>query len=193
MSYTEPLYPNSYYHIFNRGNNSEDLFLCDENYQYFLTLYKKYISRRADTFSYCLMKNHFHFLIRVNENRSEKPLSQRFSNFFNAYTKAFNKSTNRHGSLFEKPFKRKRIKNQAHLIQVVYYIHANPVKHRCANRFSEWKYSSYHAYESDHNTLIKKEECLSWFSGPEGFIKVHQEMTENKINRELELNQLDVT
>ena len=103
----------TYYHISNRRNNRESLFYEERNYNYFLELYKKYIPQVAKTFAYCLLPNHFHFLIQVNtedEQRktssSSKPInvvspSGQFSNLFNAYAKAINKSNNRRGSLFQ--------------------------------------------------------------------------------------------
>jgi REP element-mobilizing transposase RayT len=60
---TEVLSPGNYYHIYNRGNNGEPLFFEEENYIYFLKLYDKYISPIAETYAWCLMKNHFHFLV----------------------------------------------------------------------------------------------------------------------------------
>ena len=62
-----PLEPGKYYHIFTRGNNREDIFPEEKNYAYFLQLYRNHISSIADTFAYCLLKNHFHFLIRIKE------------------------------------------------------------------------------------------------------------------------------
>ena len=69
------LIPGQYFHVFNRGINGEDIFLEPQNYAYFLDLYQKYISPIAETYAYCLLVNHFHFLIR-NQGR-EKP--SRFS------------------------------------------------------------------------------------------------------------------
>ena len=62
-----PLEHGGYYHIYNRGNNGEQLFYTPENYQHFLCLYEKYIDPIADTFAWCLMGNHFHLLVRVKE------------------------------------------------------------------------------------------------------------------------------
>lgn len=52
-----------FYHIFNRGINGENIFRAGIYYSYFLYLYQKYIVPAADTFAYCLLKNHFHFLV----------------------------------------------------------------------------------------------------------------------------------
>ena len=62
-----PIEHGKYYHIYNRGNNGIDVFLETENYYHFLRLYAKYIEPIADTFAWCLLKNHFHFLVRIKE------------------------------------------------------------------------------------------------------------------------------
>lgn len=62
-----PLEHGGYYHIYNRGNNGEQLFYSPENYFHFLRLYEKYIDPIAETFAWCLMGNHFHFLVRIKE------------------------------------------------------------------------------------------------------------------------------
>jgi REP-associated tyrosine transposase len=56
-----------FYHIYNRGNNKENLFKEEENYAYFLKQYDKYLSNVVDTYAYCLMPNHFHFLVKVKD------------------------------------------------------------------------------------------------------------------------------
>jgi len=62
-----PLQYGLYYHIYNRGNNRENIFLEERNYRYFLQLYLKYIEPIAWTFAYCLLRNHFHFLVRIKD------------------------------------------------------------------------------------------------------------------------------
>ena len=67
MDYYLPLYENGYYHIYNRGNNGENIFCKHENYLYFLKQYNHYLGDYLDTFAYCLLPNHFHLLVRVKE------------------------------------------------------------------------------------------------------------------------------
>jgi REP element-mobilizing transposase RayT len=71
-----PLLPGRYYHVLNRGNNRENLFIEERNYAYFLQLYGKYISPIADTFAYCLLRNHFHLLIRVKDDKRSERLER---------------------------------------------------------------------------------------------------------------------
>lgn len=65
MQNFEPLCSGNYYHIYNRGVNSELLFKEIGDYYYFLKLYKKYVEPVAETYAWCLMQNHFYLLIRI--------------------------------------------------------------------------------------------------------------------------------
>lgn len=96
-----PLQQGFCYHIFNRGINGEDLFREERNYPYSLHLYTLHIQPVAETFAFCLMKNHFHLAVRIKEiptadTKSIPPASQAFASLFNAYTKAINKSLGAH-------------------------------------------------------------------------------------------------
>lgn len=156
------------YHIYNRANGAEDLFREEKNYAFFLEKYFGYISPVAETFGWCLMPNHFHLMIRIRtgaEIANLKPnqpdltgfrnlsglVSQQFSNLFNAYTKAVNKTYERHGSLFQRPFKHKEVASDAYFTQLVLYIHHNAVKHGFVTDVRDWPHSSYHQYISAPN------------------------------------------
>ncbi|SFF48467.1 transposase [Sunxiuqinia elliptica] len=60
-----PLEHNHFYHIYNRGINSCNLFQENTNYEYFLSLYARYISPVANTYAWVLMRNHFHLLVKI--------------------------------------------------------------------------------------------------------------------------------
>ncbi|MEW4925074.1 transposase [Algibacter sp. 2305UL17-15] len=162
-----------YYHIYNRGNNGQNIFLEDLNYNYFLQLIIKYLVPDFQIFSYCLLPNHFHILLRVKEEC--KLPSQQFSNLFNAYTKAMNKKYNRTGSLLEKPFKRINISNEEYLKTLVLYIHLNPEKHEISKDFSIYKYSSYQSIISQGKTNIPREEVIDWFGDLLNFKEAHKQ------------------
>lgn len=200
MAKTTPLTPGKYYHIYNRGNNREDVFIEERNYAYFLNLYNKHIPPVAETNAYCLLKNHFHFLVRIKEDplgfqnlaglNYKKP-HQAFSNLFNAYAKAINKAYDRTGSLFEHPFKRIAITSNAHLLHLVAYIHQNPQKHGFVDDFRDWPYSSYSELLAADSDLLNYGEVLGWFDGEEGFEKSHQiELGKRQLNT-LGIEELD--
>jgi hypothetical protein len=71
MTSPSPLLYNTYYHIYNRGVNGENIFVEERNYDLFLRLYEKHLSPVTDLFAYCMLRNHFHVSMRV---RSEEEI-----------------------------------------------------------------------------------------------------------------------
>lgn len=176
------------YHIYNRGNNGENLFVQARNYKYFLQKYAKYIQPIAFTFAYCLLPNHFHFLIRTFTEEEQEayfreqqigPIfevmepSRAFNNLFIAYARAFNRATQRTGVLFERPFGRKVVDHPNYFVTLVTYIHRNPQKHGLIADFREWPWSSYYAIESDKETKLARDDVLGWFNGRAAFKDAH--------------------
>jgi len=179
-----------FFHIYNRGNNNENIFYEKRNYNYFLLLYEKYIYPIADTFAFCLLKNHFHLFVRIKSEgeiiksvnlqglknlegfKIQNPTNQ-FSNLFNAYAKAINKTYNRTGALFEKRFKRKLITSVSYFLPLIYYIHFNPQKHGFTNDYRDYTYSSYKIILSKKDTRLDRQSVLKWFGSREKFKEYH--------------------
>ncbi len=179
------LIPDATYHVYNRANGLELLFAQEDNYLFFLEKYRHYILPIAQTFCYCLMPNHFHFLIRIKGEKEltetfkvsenlEGLLSNRFSNFFNSYSKAFNKQQNRRGNLFMHTFKRKRITDEKYLCKLVHYIHYNPVEAGFCSNPEDYKFSSFNSILSSSPTLINRNEVIEWFGDKKNFIYCHR-------------------
>jgi len=176
-----------YYHIYNRGINGEDIFKEEKNYDFFLRKWATYIDPIADTYAYCLLKNHFHVLVHIKEedvfadykgiNKLLSPTLQ-FSHLFNSYAQSINKVYSRTGALFEHPFKRKLIDNDAYFSRVVAYIHTNPQKHGFIDDFKLYTYSSYGRILNDQPTFIVKDKLLNWFNDRENFIGFHNHFKE---------------
>lgn len=171
----ETLKQDGFYHIYNRGNNGEDIFRNDENYRYFLQLLEKYLSPKISIFAYCLLKNHYHLLIRVEEEN----ITQSISNFFNAYAKAYNKEHRRTGSLFEKHFKRIRLYDETYIRHLILYIHTNPQHHNITEDFRNYAFSSYQIIRSERETKIKREEVIQLFGGIANFEVTHMQKSEH--------------
>jgi putative transposase len=197
---TEILLPEHFYHIYNRGNNRETIFKEERNYAFFLERFNKYLSPYAEVYAYCLMPNHFHFLIRVKaieldetqtigvsktpmvspdettkSTKDQTPeIHKAFRNFFMSYAKAINKSYGRTGSLFQQKFKRKLIDDENYFTKLVLYIHYNPVKANIALDYKDWKYSSFNAMVSDKPTFLKRAEVLDWFGKKDNFLISHR-------------------
>ncbi|MDY7393908.1 transposase [Aureibaculum sp. 2210JD6-5] len=168
----DSLTASGYYHIFNKGNNGEGIFIEEMNYFYFLNLIKKYLIPVAEIWSYCLLKNHFHLLVRIKDELEDKDISKAFSNLFNAYSKSINKKYNRNGSLFTDRFKRIKVEDEKYLIAIILYIHLNPVHHGFVSNLDKYQHSSYNAIISDKPTLIERYEVLEMLGGLDNFIHV---------------------
>lgn len=161
-----------YYHIYNRGINSCKIFDNHDNYKYFMRLFAKHLSSHTTLYAYCLLKNHFHFVLKI-EKRS-KFITQQFSNFFNAYAKAYNKQQNRTGSLFEKTFKRIKLDSDNYLKQLILYTHTNPVKHGFLEDFEAYPFSSYNEIVNNSSNFIPAKEVIELFSDLENFKYTHK-------------------
>lgn len=180
------------YHIWNRGVDRTTIFRGDENYRYLLGLYIHHIEPVAETYAYCLLPNHFHFLVRTRTEEAQRayrqaiqvglarclPPSQAFSNLFNAYVRAFNNRYGRTGGLFEDRFGRKPVTTDAYLAKLVVYIHQNPVKHGLVERPEEWVYSSYSALANGRPSRVPRDEVLSWFGSASNFRSAHEKTSE---------------
>ena len=174
-----------FFHIFNHGVGSENLFRNDDNYRYFLKKYLQYTESIWETYAYCLMPNHFHFLVKIKpiEILAQLPkfsgdvhafVMQKLSNFLNAYAKAYNVSYKRRGALFLDFTKRIAVTDDNYFTTLIYYIHNNPVKHGFCKNIEDWEYSSYHAFLSEQTSKIKRQEVLDWFGGKTAFEEFHK-------------------
>ncbi len=97
------------YHIYNKAVGSELLFKADTDYKHFLKKLARFILPIANLYAYCLIPNHFHLLLKIkepdeipelkkiNEDDYSRYLTHVFGNFFNSYSKSFNKMYNRNG------------------------------------------------------------------------------------------------
>lgn len=150
-----------YYHIYNRGARRQSIFRCDENYRYLLRLMKKVAGECVLTIiAYCLLPNHYHWLIRQDGDIAASALPKRV---FGSYTQAFNNAYGLSGALFEDRYEAILVATDDYRRNLCCYIHANPVRHGIALSPDLWPYSNY----------------LEWINAREGtlvdqtFVKTH--------------------
>ena len=143
------------YHVYNRGINKKTIFFSPEDFLHFKSLCQKYIASRCKIIAWCLMPNHFHFLINADEASLEPitwggntmpALSNGFQLLQSSYAKSINYKGNRTGSLFQQKTKSKNIEDHVHAITAFWYLHQNPVKAGLAGTMWDWEYSSYQDY-----------------------------------------------
>lgn len=187
------------YHVFNRGIERRPVFTSEKEYQRAVDLLQYYrylkppvrfsysknklyserindqkllaLSEKAvDIIAYCLMPNHFHFLLR---QKSSDGISKFLSNFTNAYVKYFNIKHGRTGPLFEGPFKAVYIESDEQLIHVSRYIHLNPVASSVIAEQSvdQYNWSSYMVYINQDVSYIDTKTVLSFFKNRDEYKK----------------------
>lgn len=184
-----------FYHVYNRGNNSDLLFYNEKNYEFFLRRFDLYLSDFVETYVFCLLPNHFHLLIRikeyelVKENGKKMNVSQAFHRLFTSYSKAINKQENRHGSLFENPFKRKEVTDKTYLTNLVFYIHANPQLHGFTKNFKTYFWSSFMRIINDKTSKLQKQEVIDWFDDKNNYLFFHEQKLEFSILSKLILEE----
>ena len=197
------LHPSHYYHLYNHANGSDDLFIEDRNYYFFLEKVNKYLLPFMDIYSYCLMPNHFHFLIRIKDeeiliqllfqnNTSTsmndmqhiefiyRKISKSLSNLFSSYTQSFNKLYHRKGSLFMPNFKTNPVEDDLSFCALTQYIHANPVHHGFVKDIKEWKYSSFNTLCSQKPTKLDREHLINIFGNKQAFLDYHNKPINRK-------------
>ncbi|NUN70986.1 MAG: transposase [Bacteroidetes bacterium] len=160
--------PHHCYHIYNRGNHRETVFIEEYNYIHFLRRLRKYLPPDKITIlAYCLMPNHYHLLIEIRE---ECDVSNMMKNLIISYTKAINLRYNVVGHLFQGRFHSKEVDSERYLLTLIRYIHNNPVAAQLVSKREEWKYSSYAEYLGiRENSISSPGRVISLFSSIEEF------------------------
>jgi len=160
--------PGHYYHVYNRGCNRDRIFINDENYIFLLTRMKSYITSYAvSIIAYCLMPNHYHFLLIQEDGKSIQRFIQRL---FNSYTQAFNRQYGRSGTLFEGRSKSILVESTEYVIHLCRYIHLNPVRAGLVLHPSQWSFSNYLEWiERRSGTLVNREFVKEFFRTPEDY------------------------
>jgi putative transposase len=161
--------PNQVYHVYNRGNEKQIIFFERRNYLFFLTKVRREWLPYCDILSYCLMPNHFHFLLIANEVAcrpiilgGQQTHMQQFSKCIgktlSSYTQAINIEQGRMGNLFQKKTKAKLIDASGfYLPACIFYIHSNPCEANLCTNDAEWEFSSARDYKGLRNgTLCNK-------------------------------------
>ena len=152
-----PFQSGNFYHIYNRGNNRQNIFFERDNYLHFLHLMREYLAGNGvDILAYCLMPNHYHFLVHLQDEN----LSGAMHRLSVAYTKGINKRFNRSGSLFQGRFQSIHVNDPDYLIHLSRYIHLNPVKAGFVEQAEEWEFSSYSEYAGLRSGTLPKMEHL---------------------------------
>ena len=178
--------PNHIYHVYNRGNNKIPIFFNTENYLYLLRKVRTEWLTYCDILCYCLMPNHFHFMLVPNEAACNnihlgdklthiQNLSKTIGKTLSSYTKAVNNQNQTRGNLFQKKTKAKCLSDveytgnkftmKDYALTCFHYIHQNPLQANLVKALNKWIYSSFPDYYGYRNgTLCNKNLAMKLLS-----------------------------
>lgn len=117
--------PGAIHHLMSRGNEGRTIYLCAEDRQYFLNILEEQLKKSGYLlYAWCLMDNHYHLLVRINEF----PLGVFMRQLNGRYAQYFRKRTGTRGYLFQDRYRSIVTQDQAYIEQMVRYIHLNPIR-----------------------------------------------------------------
>lgn len=150
-------FPGAIYHVINRGNNKGDIFIDEKDYNVFLKHLRE-VKEEKDFFlyCYCLMPNHFHLLLEVNQ----EPLSKIMQSLLTSYVIYFNSRHERSGHLFQSRYKAVICDKEEYLFRLVRYIHLNPKRAHLVEDIDEYKWSSHNNYSGKWDNKVLSTEKL---------------------------------
>ena len=138
-------YPNAWYHVMNRGRRAESVFKSEEDYQCFLDILHEAVELFSLRVSaYCLMSNHYHLLVQTPDGN----LSRCMRHINGVYTQRFNAANGVDGQLFRGRYKAILVGEDSYLLQLVRYMHKNPLRAGMVKSVESYKWSSHQGYLS---------------------------------------------
>ncbi len=172
----------NFYHVFNRASGKQLLFKEVQNYYYFLNRFHYHLSDYVTLHVWCLIPNHFHFLIQIKEEEDMRPIhknadlhkiiTNKFKNFFLSYSMSFKLMFEQSSNVFSQKYKHVRLYKEDDLRQVLMYLHRNP-KHHNIGDWQNFRWSSYkeilHANSKNENACF----IINLFSGKAEYVKAH--------------------
>lgn len=154
-------FPGALYHVISRGNQRQDIFLDDKDLNTFLSYLSEYKTRYPlHLYAYSLMKNHFHLLLEVEG----APLSKIMQSLLFRYTRYFNKRYGKVGHLFQGRYKAILCDKDTYLLELVRYIHLNPIRAKVVRDPEKYPWTSHASYVGKmKNNLIEEGFVLGQF------------------------------
>lgn len=132
-----------FYHVIFRGNNRGDIFFTVSDRCAWETLLHKGLNRYGHRLhAYCWMTNHVHLLLQAGA----VPMSNFLGTLSSSYARFVNARDDRVGHLFERRYRATLIQQDQYLLEVVRYIHLNPVRANIVKSLDDYRWTSHHAY-----------------------------------------------
>lgn len=174
-----------YYHLYNRGNDKNDIFHNPKDYGFFINIlnYNRRVCR-INIVCYCLMPNHFHLFIRTDENSRPVEFMKRIQML---YAKYLQENHGLIGHAFQGRYKVKPIIQENQFLYLSAYIHANPKSSGIVQNLHQWQWSSFLDYVGLRDgKLPEKDLILSYFASPREYGEWVEFIGQDKLQKKLE-------
>lgn len=187
------------YHIYNRGNRKNNIYLNTKDYLRFIKRLKEYKNKfEIEILCYCLMPNHFHLILKSPTNDA---ITKFMLSLCTSYSKYFNIKHELVGRLFQERFQAKIVETDEYLLHLSRYIHLNPISEEIeklafsprstpgveVSRLQNYPWSSYHEYYDDKKGICDKDQILGYFQ-KQNSSKSYKSFVESGINSTEEIN-----
>jgi len=171
-----------------RGINRQTIFEDSEDSETFLKTIGIYKAQtECQIYAYCLMKNHIHLLLKIDEDEIGSFMRKTGAK----YVYWYNWKYNRVGGLFQDRYKSEVVEDNSYFLTVLRYIHQNPVKAGLCKKVEEYAESSYNEYiQPKDNQLTDIEFVLSIINKQE-FIQYNNETNDDKCLEIQELHRIN--
>lgn len=172
--------PTGYYHVMMRGNNKEKIFSKDQHKKDFLDCLKEqWEERLIDIVAYCIMDNHIHVVVRSDPLTN---LSVAVKRINTRYAMNYNQFYGRTGHVFQSRYKSEIIADDAYLLNVIRYVHNNPVKAGMVKEAGSYYWSSFNDYIKSNRIVsnAQKRFVLEFYNNIHQFINFHRETDRNE-------------
>jgi REP element-mobilizing transposase RayT len=199
-----PFFPDNHYHLVFKSIDGILLFRQSSDYDIFLERFQRFISFAVDTWAYCLLSNHAHFIIKIKsidaivnaiteidfakqtvsmkkllvapnkEAMVDEMLERQVNSFMVSFANYTKNKYRHHGGLFQKPFKRLEIDTGNWLQTAIIYVHLNSLKHKVFSDYAAYLHGSYFYFLQLCNTYCDTEKVLEFFGGLSEFISLHE-------------------
>lgn len=178
-------YPNAWYHVMNRGRRGDDIFSDKYDFEMFLGV----LQDSSELFgcrvaAFCLMSNHYHILLQTPLGN----LSRIMRHVNGVYTQRYNRRQKVDGQLFRGRYKSVLVEEDSHLVELLRYIHRNPVRAHICKSVGDYPWSSHHAYVSTDNTWdwLYRKFLLSMFAeAPGKAVREYKKFVQNEESAEI--------
>ena len=200
-----PFYPGAYYHIVCKNIDGLSLFYDAIDYEIFNQRFIKFTGNFFDVWSFCLIPNHSHHIVKIksiesisdfmrrlvpanitatmknfsgetsNELFFDKMIERQMNSFLVSYANYINNKFNRKGGIFQKPFKRIQIEDEGHLQQAIIYTNANAQKHKMVDDYKKYPFSSYVGIIENDQYYVDSKSVIEFFKGLEKFLIIHEQ------------------